>query len=158
MLSSGSEQYPSERCVCRFVSLRARWILFPRDRKLKRYGTSFPIRSLPCAGGGGGGGNGVWRAVTAAEGGGDKSEEDGTSRLVNLVPVTNHPTRKRPAIHFLISIPQPPPWFIRSSWLQLIPRYLHSRSTISHPIYIRVEYSLPTRNFQNNYILSSYRA
>lgn len=54
--------------------------------------------------------------------------------------VTNHPTRKRPAIHFLISIPQPPLIYT------FILITIDSSPTISplplsylHPIYIRVE-------------------
>lgn len=54
-------------------------------------------------------GNGLWRAVTAAEGGGDKSEEDAMSSFLKRTG-NKSLERKRPAIHFLISIPLPQPF------------------------------------------------
>lgn len=54
-------------------------------------------------------GNGLWRTVTAAEGGGDKSEEDAMSSFLKRTG-NKSLERKRPAIHFLISIPLPQPF------------------------------------------------
>lgn len=115
---------------------------FLPDRKLKRYGTSFPILSLPSGGEGG-------REVMGFGEVGDscgrwRGQKRGGRRYVEVAKprnlVTNHPTRKRPAIHFLISIPQP------SLIYTFILITIDSSPTISplplsylHPIYIRVE-------------------
>lgn len=71
MLSSGSEQYPSERCVCRFVSLRERWILFPPWPKVEKIRDKFSYPLSSFWGRGGERGNGVrrgWRQLRKVAG------------------------------------------------------------------------------------------